>query len=148
MHGTEIIPGIIDIHPLAGILALTEHESWEIAGRAITLGARGLMLKSDGLRDVIQGVQALARGRSFHSLRAGALIKEGGAGNLRATLTSRELQVLKLLADGHTNKQAAVALDVSGRTVEAHRASVMKKLDLRTLSDLIHFAIRHRIVEI
>ena len=148
MHGAEIIPRIIDIHPLAGILALAEHESWEIASRAITSGARGLVLKSDGLRDVIQGVQALARGRSFHSLRAGALIKNGGTGNLRATLTSRELQVLKLLADGHTNKQAAARLDVSVRTVEAHRASVMKKLDLRTLSDLIHFAIRHRIVEI
>ena len=148
MHGTEIIPGIIDIHPMAGILALTGHESWETASRAITSGARGLVLKSDGLRDVIQGVQALARGRSFHSLRAGALIKDGGTGSLRATLTSRELQVLTLLADGHTNKQAAAALDVSVRTVEAHRASVMKKLNLRTLSDLIHFAIRHRIVEI
>jgi DNA-binding NarL/FixJ family response regulator len=151
MQGLEIIPRIIEIHPKAGILAWTEHESLAIASRAITSGARGLVLKSDGLRDVIQGVEALARGESFRSLRAGTLMKDGpdgGAGNLRATLTSRELQILKLLADGKTNKQVAAALDVSVRTVEAHRASVMKKLELRSLSDLIHFAIRHRIVGI
>jgi DNA-binding NarL/FixJ family response regulator len=148
MPGLDIIPRIIEIHPRAGILALTNHESAEIASRAITSGARGLVLKSDGLCDVIQGIQALARGKSFCSLKAGALIKDGGADDLRATLTSRELQILKLLADGKSNKQVAAALDVSVRTVEAHRASLMKKLDLRTLSDLIYFAIRHRIVGI
>jgi len=148
MQGFEIISKIIEIHPRAGILALTGHDSLKIASRAIASGARGLVLKSDGLRDVIQGVRTLARGKSFHSLQAGALIKDGDAGNLRATLTSRELQILKLLADGKTNKQLAAALDVSVRTVEAHRASVMKKLDLRSLSDLIYFAIRHRIVGI
>jgi DNA-binding NarL/FixJ family response regulator len=148
MQGLDIIPRIIEIHPRARILALTEHESREIASRAIRSGARGLVLKSDRLRDVIQGVHALARGKSFHSMRAGALIKDGSAGSLRAALTSRELQILKLLADGKTNKQVAAALDVSVRTVEAHRASLMRKLDLRSLSDLIYFAIRHRIVGI
>ncbi len=113
------------------------------------MGARGLVLKSDALRDVIHGVRAVARGKPFHSRRAGALLavdSPGGAAlNLRATLTSRELQVLELLAEGKTNKQAAAALGVSVRTVEAHRASLMKKLDLHSLRDLIYFAIRHRI---
>jgi DNA-binding NarL/FixJ family response regulator len=153
VHGLEVIPRIIEIHPRARILVLTEHESREVATLALISGARGLMLKSDGLREVIQGVQSLARGKSFHSRRAGALIKNGGSqeakfGDLQAALTSRELQVLKLLAAGKTNKQVAAALEVSVRTVEAHRASLMRKLDLRSLSDLIYFAIRHRIVGI
>jgi DNA-binding NarL/FixJ family response regulator len=148
MQGFEIISRIIEIDPRAGILALTGHQSLEIASRAITSGARGLVLKSDGLRDVIQAVQALARGKSFRSRRVGALAHAGDPANLRETLTSRQLQVLKLLAEGKTNKQVGAALDVSVRTVEAHRASLMRKLDLRSLSDLIYFAIRHRIVGI
>lgn len=153
ISGLELIPKIIEIHPQAGILALTEHDSREIANQALASGARGLVNKSDRLGDVIRGVQALARGKPFHSPRAGALIKDGpgrGAefGDHRATLTSRELEILTLLAEGKTNKQVAAALDVSVRTVEAHRASLMRKLGLRSLSDLIYFAIRKRIVRI
>ena len=151
--GLEVIPKIIEIHPQAGILAMTEPESREIASQALASGARGLVYKSDGLPDVIRGVQALARGKYFHSPRAGVLVKDGAGregdfGDPRATLTSRELQILKLLAEGKTNKQVAAVLDVSVRTVEAHRASLMRKLDLRSLSDLIYFAIRKRIVRI
>lgn len=148
MRDLEIISRIIEIDPRAGILALAGHESPEIASRAFSSGARGLLLKSDGLRDVIQAVQALARGKSFRSRRAGAMASAGDPANPRVTLTSRELEVLKLLAEGKTNRQVGAALDVSVRTVEAHRASLMRKLDLRSLSDLIYFAIRHRIVGI
>ena len=70
------------------------------------------------------------------------------SGDPCAALTARELEILKLLAEGKTDKQVAAALDVSVRTVEAHRASLMRKLNLRSLSDLIYFAIRRRIVRI
>ena len=148
MQGFEIISMIREIDPRAGILALTGHESLGTASRAVSSGARGLVLKSDGLRNVIQAVQALAHGKSFRSRRTGALANAGEPANLRVAITSRELQVLKLLAEGKTNKQVGAALDVSVRTVEAHRASLMRNLDLRSLSDLIYFAIRHRIVRI
>jgi DNA-binding NarL/FixJ family response regulator len=153
VHGLEVILKIIEIHPQAGILALTEQDSREIVSQALASGARGLLHKSDGLGDVIRAVQALARGKSFHSLRTSTLSKDGpgrgtGLCDPRTTLTSRELQILKLLAEGNTNKQVAAALDVSVRTVEAHRASLMRKLDLRSLSDLIYFAIRNRLVGI
>lgn len=151
LHGHDVIPRIIELHPQTGILVLTEHESREFVSQALTLGARGVVLKSDGLRDVIQGVRALARGGSFRSRRAGTLVTDGPGGrviNFRGTLTSRELQILKLLAEGKSNKQIGAAFDVSVRTVEAHRASLMRKLDLHSLRDLIYFAIRHRIVGI
>jgi DNA-binding NarL/FixJ family response regulator len=155
IHGLEVIPKIIEIHPPVRILALTDHEPREMASQALASGARGLVTKSDGLDAVIRGVQALARGKSFHSPQARAFIKEGavgrtdaGSGDALAALTSRELQILKILAEGKTNKQVGAALDVSVRTVEAHRASLMRKLGLHSLSDLIYFAIRKRIVRI
>jgi DNA-binding NarL/FixJ family response regulator len=153
MHGLEVIPRIVEIHPPACILALTEHESPEIASQALASGAKGLFNKSDRLGNVVQGVQALARGRAFHPARVGALTDDGGGRRAesedpRTTLTARELQILKLLAEGTTNKQVAAALKLSIRTVEAHRASLMRKLDLHSLSDLIYYAIRQRIVRL
>ena len=153
IHGLEVIPKILEVHPPAGILALTEQEHRNIASQALATGARGLVYKSDGLRDVIRGVQALARGRSFHSARVGQATEEVIAsgtefGDARNTLTARELQILKLLAEGITNKQIAAGLELSIRTVEAHRASLMRKLNLHSLSDLIYFAIRQKIVRI
>ena len=153
IHGLDVIPKIIAIHPKARILALTDHDPRETASQVLASGARGVVTKSDGLREVIRGVQALAQGKSFHSPQARAFIEDGTVGgtypnDALATLTSRELQILKLLAEGKTNKQVGAALDVSVRTVEAHRASLMRKLGLHSLSDLIYFAIRKRIVRI
>ena len=153
IQGLEAIEKIIEIHRQAGILALSDYESGEMARKIVSSGARGLVLKSDRLRDVIHGVKALARGRSFQSRRAVKLINDGRSSILKpgdppATLTSRELQILKLLAEGKTNKEVAAVLTVSVRTVEAHRASLMRKLDLGSLSDLIYFAIRNGMVKI
>jgi DNA-binding NarL/FixJ family response regulator len=153
IHGLDVIPKIIAIHPQARILALTDHDPRETASQVLASGARGVVTKSDGLGEVIRGVQALARGESFHSPQVRVVIEDGTVGgtdpsDALATLTSRELQILKLLAEGKTNKQVGAALDVSVRTVEAHRASLMRKLSLHSLSDLIYFAIRKRIVRI
>ncbi len=153
IHGLEVIPQMIKIHPQAGILAMSDHESGDIASRALTSGAHGIVLKSDRVQDIIQGVRAVARRNSFQSLRTGKLIKdhleqEGDFGHPSAGLTSRELQILKLLAEGKTNKEVAATWNVSVRTVEAHRASLMRKLNLRSVSDLIYFALRNRIVRI
>ncbi|HWY46137.1 MAG TPA: LuxR C-terminal-related transcriptional regulator [Bryobacteraceae bacterium] len=78
----------------------------------------------------------MALGKSFHSPLSGALIQPAGLAGHRTTLTDGELEILTLLAQGKANKQVAAALDVSVRTVEADRASLMRKLDLRSLSEL------------
>jgi DNA-binding NarL/FixJ family response regulator len=153
LEGIEVLRKIIEIRGQAGILALSEYESGEISRRIVASGARGLVLKSDGLKDLIRGVQALAKGRSFHSRRVAELIQDPPSsalspGDPPISLTSRELQILKLLAQGKTNKEVAAALAVSVRTVEAHRASLMRKLELGSLSDLIYFALRNGIVSI
>jgi DNA-binding NarL/FixJ family response regulator len=149
LPGLEVIPKIIEIHPPTRILALVEPDSAHIAKQALARGARGIIHKSEGLRDVIRGVEALARGKSFESPTSTAPGHFGpGRHRDSAALTARELEILKLLAEGKTNKLVAAVLDVSVRTVEAHRASLMRKLDLRSLSDLIYFVIRNRIVRI
>lgn len=152
IRGVEAVPEIVEIHDQAGILVLSDYESGAIIRRAVASGARGLILKSDGFRDVVRGVQALARGKSFQSRRAAELMKESSSAEMRSgyqfSVTTRELQILKLLAEGKTNKEVGAALTVSVRTVEAHRASLMRKLELGSLTDLIYFAIRNGIVHI
>ncbi len=151
IHGLEIIPQIVRIHPHAGILAMSDNEFGEVARTALATGAQGIVLKSDRAQEIIQGVRAIALRNSFQSLGAVKLMKElepKGVAHAAGRLTPRELQILKLLAEGKTNKEVAAAWNVSVRTAEAHRASLMRKLNLRSASDLIYFALRNRIVSI
>ena len=152
MSGLEVMRKIFEIRPEAVILALSDDEASAVARAIFTSGARGLVLKSDGLRHVTHGVQALARRKGYLSPRASGFIRlrsGRGAESVDLTaLTAREQQVFKLLAEGRVNREVASGLDISVRTVEAHRASLMRKLNLRSLGDLIYFAIHKRIVKI
>lgn len=128
------------------------HDSGQVACSVLAAGASGLVLKSDVGRDLILGLEAVRRNKYFLSpLVTRILINEqrkAPAATSLSDLSVRETQVLKLLAQGNGNKEVGAALGISPRTVDAHRASIMHKLHLRTLSDLIHFAIRNRIVEV
>lgn len=152
IRGIDAVPKIIEIHAGAAILVLSDYESGLVVRRAAASGARGLVFKTDGLRDLVRAVRALAHGTFYRSDRASELINYpmpvGVASGYQSALTARELQILKLLAEGKTNKETAAVLSVSVRTVEAHRASLMRKLDLTSLSDLIYFAIRNGIVHL
>ncbi|HEX3685613.1 MAG TPA: response regulator transcription factor [Bryobacteraceae bacterium] len=153
LDGLEAIPALLAVCPSVRILVLTMHDSGDTAARALAMGASGLVLKSDAGRDLVRAVQAMEKGQSFLSpavtkIIAGHLAKTSSPGPSPEDLTARELEVLKLLAHGRSNKEAATALDISVKTVDAHRASIMRRLNLNTYSELIHFAIRHKIIEI
>ena len=153
LDGLEAIPQILRACPDTKILVLTMHDSGEMATRALAAGASGLVLKSDAARDLVLAVQAIDKNQPFLSpavtkLILGQMVKTSHPGPSPSDVTPRELDVLKLLALGRSNKEVATALDVSVKTVDAHRASIMRKLHLRTYSDLIQFAIRHQIIEI
>jgi DNA-binding NarL/FixJ family response regulator len=96
---------------------------------------------------VIPAVRALAGGKPFHSPLSGAVINPADLDGHRTTLADREPEILMLLAQGKTNKQVAAALDVSFTNGRSPASQPMRKLDLRSLSDLIYYAIRNRIVE-
>jgi DNA-binding NarL/FixJ family response regulator len=153
MNGLEAIPRIREACPGAKILVLTMHDSGEMASRVLAAGASGLVMKSDAVRDLVRAVQSVERGQPFLSpavtkLIVGHLARSSVAGTSPRDISPRELEVLRLLALGRSNKEVATALDLSVKTVDAHRSNIMRKLNFRTYSDLIQFAIRHQIIEI
>jgi len=153
MDGLEAIREILEACPTAKILVLTMNDSGEMASRVLAAGASGLVLKSDAGLDLVRAVQAVERGQPFLSpavtrLIIGHLAKTTPPGLSPADVSPRELEVLKLLALGRSNKEVATALDLSVKTVDVHRSNIMRKLKLRTYSDLIQFAIRHQLIDI
>jgi DNA-binding NarL/FixJ family response regulator len=153
LNGLEAIPKILKAHPKTRILILTMDDSGKTASDAIAAGAGGLVLKSDAPADLLLAIDAVSKGRPFISPRVtkvilGTLGKNPTTEAPAADLTPREREVLKLLAEGKSSKEAAAVLGISPRTVDAHRATIMHKLNLHSLSELIHFAIRNKIVRL
>jgi DNA-binding NarL/FixJ family response regulator len=153
MDGLEAIPQILDASPGTKILVLTMNDSGERATEVLAAGASGLVLKSDAACDLVRGIQAIHNHQPFLSpavtrIILGQLTKTGKSGPSPGDITPRELEILKLLAVGRSNKEVAVSLDISVKTVDVHRANIMRKLNLSTYSDLIQFAIRHKLIEI
>jgi DNA-binding NarL/FixJ family response regulator len=152
MDGLEAIPQLLTVCPSAKILILTMHDSGETATKVLAAGASGLVLKSDAGRDLVLAVQSIDKNQPFLSPAVTKIIlgqlKTSAPAPAPSDLTPRELEVVKLLAQGRSNKEVASDLDISVKTVDAHRTNIMRKLNLRSYSELIHFAIRHKIIEI
>jgi DNA-binding NarL/FixJ family response regulator len=138
--------------PDTGVLLLSMHDDERYFFDAVDVGANGYVLKRSADTDLIDAIQAVARGEQFVSpVTERAAIKEwlesGRVDRLEDPLTPRELDVVKLIAEAHTNKQIAAALHVSEKTVESHRANVLSKLGMRDRVELVRYAIRRGLVE-
>jgi DNA-binding NarL/FixJ family response regulator len=155
LNGLEATRRIKEALPETEILIFSMHESEELIRDVLAAGARGYLLKSDASRQLVPAVENLARHQPFFSGRVSEVVL-GGFLNpepLRTSspagerLTSREREIVQLLAEGQSNKQIATKLDLSVKTVESHRTSAMRKLGLKSLPDLVRFAIRNQIVQ-
>jgi DNA-binding NarL/FixJ family response regulator len=138
--------------PDTSILLLSMHDDERYFFDAVDVGASGYVLKRAADTDLIDAIQAVARGEQFVSPDTErAVIKAWLEGTrearLQDPLTPRELDVVKLIAEAHTNKQIAEALHVSEKTVESHRANVLSKLGMRDRVELVRYAIRRGLVE-
>src|SRR6266513_3081233 len=138
--------------PGTSVLLLSMHDDERYFFDAVEVGAAGYVLKRSADTDLIDAIQAVARGEQFVSpVTERAAIKEwldsGKVDRLDDPLTPRELDVVKLIAEAHTNKQIAEALHVSEKTVESHRANVLSKLGMRDRVELVRYAIRRGLVE-
>ena len=138
--------------PGTSVLLLSMHDDERYFFDAVDVGAAGYVLKRSADTDLIDAIQAVGRGEQFVSpVTERAVIKEWLAGDredrLEDPLTPRELDVVKLIAEAHTNKQIAQALHVSEKTVESHRANVLSKLGMRDRVELVRYAIRRGLVE-
>jgi len=154
LNGMEAIRRIRGVAPETEILAFTMHDSEEIVRTVLAAGARGYLLKSDAARQLVPALESLAQHKPFFAGRISEVLLAGflGQGREKALpsmpdrLTSREREVVQLLAEGRSNKEIAKSLDLSVKTVESHRAALMRKLDLHSLADLVRFAIRNQII--
>jgi DNA-binding NarL/FixJ family response regulator len=151
LNGVEALRQIKSRLPDTEILIFTMHDSDEIIGLALDAGARSYLLKSDAKRFLISAVESLVNhkpffiGRLSEKLLDSFLSKEKP--NNSRKLSPRERIVVQLVAEGHSNKQIGAILNVSVKTVETQRASAMKKLNAKSTSALVRYAIRSKLIE-
>ena len=149
LNGIEAARQIRHHLPATEILFFTMHNSDEILLDALEAGARGFLLKSDTDDYLIAAVQALLQHKPFTGKVSETLIESflKSQSGIAPVLSHREKSVVQLIAEGKTNKEMADALRVSAKTVEAHRAAALRKLNLKTTADLIRYAVRTNLVE-
>jgi DNA-binding NarL/FixJ family response regulator len=141
------------------VLILTMYDSDPLIRQTLEAGARGYLLKSDAGRDLVSAVDALRRNKTFFTPKVAQMVLEGYLGrptkeneddNGRKNglrLTARQKQILQLLAEGKSSKEVAVALSISVKTAETHRANIMRRLDCHSVTELVRYAIRNHIIE-
>ena len=150
LNGLDAARLILKRSPHTRILVLTVHDTEEIIEKALDAGARGYILKSELEEDLVAAIKAVMHGKVFFSTTAANVLlrclRRQAALGTRSPLTLREREIVQLLAEGKSNKQVAGVLGISTRTAENHRANIMKKLGLGSLSELVRYAIRDKIV--
>jgi DNA-binding NarL/FixJ family response regulator len=155
LNGLEATRQIQRDFPQVKVLILTMHENEEYIRQVLAAGALGYVLKDAAARDLLGAIRAVNRGEAVLSPAITRLVIEDYLrwGELRpqdATngLTSREREVLQLIAEGYTNKEIAEILSLSIKTVQSHRTNLMAKLDLHDRGELIKYAIQKKIIDI
>jgi DNA-binding NarL/FixJ family response regulator len=145
--GVELIKEIGALRPGALILVISMHDELLYAERALRAGARGYIMKQESGSSMLHAIRQVLAGRIYLSRKMSARILKNVAGkSTKASsierLSDREFEVFQLIGRGKSTAQIAAELHVSTKTVEAHRAHVKEKLDLKTMSELIAFASR------
>ena len=155
LDGIQVARQIRQALPDTQVLVLTMHESDQMVRRALDAGARGYLLKSDLTECLARAVRAVSEGKRFLTPKVSDIVLEGFLKSKSphqqeeragARITPRELEIIRLLAAGKSNKEVGAQLGIAIRTVETHRANILLKLGLHSLADLIHYAIRHEII--
>jgi DNA-binding NarL/FixJ family response regulator len=135
--------------PDAQCLLLTIHEAADTVMSAVAAGVKGYVLKREGDHDLANAIRKLAAGRSFYSPAILDVIVDAAStarGKHLKAFSARELSVTTLLAEGRTNGETAKLLGISIRTVESHRHGAMRKAGVHTASELVAFAMRHKMI--
>ena len=155
LNGVEAARRIREITPQTEVLILSMHESDLLLRESLRVGAKGYLLKEDADDYLLPAVDALRQHKEYFSPKVANAVaaerlylsrKNGEDGEPVSRLTSREREVLQLLTEGKSNKQAATILAISVKTVESHRTRIMLKLGLHSITDLVRYAIRNKII--
>ena len=154
MSGIEAAQRIRALLPQAAIVILSMHSDESYVLRALKAGAKGYLLKDSAESDLIEAIKAVSEGKAFFSPEISKILVEDyvrdmrkrGAEDSYELLTSREREILHLLAEGKSNKDIATLLDLSLYTVETHRRNLQDKLNLHSLAELILYAVRKGVI--
>jgi DNA-binding NarL/FixJ family response regulator len=152
MDGFEVLERAKGIRPDTRVLVLSMHAGSEHVARAVREGADGYLLKDSAVQELVAAIDAVMAGRSYYSPtvqeQLSHLVRAGSAlARPLDQLTDRERDILKLVARGFSTKEIASRLDISPRTVDTHRANLMRKLGLKSVALLTQFALREGLLE-
>jgi two-component system, NarL family, response regulator NreC len=154
LNGIEATKTIVTQRPTTAVVILSMHADESYVMRALKAGARGYLLKDSAAADLINAIHAVSQNKSFFSPKVSRILaedyvrvlKQKGAVDSYDLLTSREREILQLLAEGKANKEVAAALNISPYTVETHRSHILEKLNLHNPAELILYAVRKGII--
>ncbi|MFN0105727.1 MAG: response regulator [Bryobacteraceae bacterium] len=154
LNGIEVTAQAMKAFPELKVIILSMYADEAYVVRALTAGARGYLLKEATEEDLLPAVRAVAGGRSFFSPAISSILladyvrhlKQRGLEDSYDVLSDREKEVLQLLAEGKTNKEAASVLNLSLSTVETHRLKLMQKLGLHNTAEIVLYAVRKGII--
>ena len=151
MNGIDLVRKIKDRLVKTQVLMFTTLDRDTAIAAALQAGVRGYLLKSDSTTNLLEAVEALSQKKPYFSsavnerLLEHYMLSAGDVGE-KFSLTARERELVQLIAEGQTNKQAAYILGISIKTIETHRGAAMAKLNLRSTADLVKYAVRNDMV--
>ncbi len=157
MDGLEAARQIRKHSPKTEILMLSMHYSDQLIREILEAGVRGYIVKSDSDRDLVLAVEALANHKPFFTPHATELMLTNlsaspasltnGTDTLKDRLTTREREIIRLISEGSSSKEVATTLGISVKTADTHRANIMRKLQVHTVSELVRYALRNQIIQ-
>lgn len=158
LNGLEAARQMLKNDSQAKILILTMHESDPLIREVLDAGARGYVLKTDASRDLVTAVNAVRSNKTFFTAKVAQMVLDGYLekkpkkekeenDSAKTRLTPRQREIVQLLAEGKSSKEVAVALGLSVKTAETHRANIMRRLDCHSVSELVRYAVRNNIIE-
>ena len=150
LNGIEATRRVAEVSPRSRVLALSMHKDSVYVREILRAGARGYLLKDSISSDLLAAVRAIARGEGYLSPGVSDAVLNDYRKHVTDPidlLTSREREVLQMIAEGKTNKEIATVLNLSVYTVDAHRGHIMEKLNLHSVTDLVRFAVRAGLVD-
>jgi len=155
LNGLEATRQILASAPETRVLILSVHESEQIVREVLEAGAQGYLLKSDAGRELVKAIDALLGNKPYFTSTVARMVLEGFLSAPRAESTSdetgrlspRERETVQLLAEGRSNKEVAAALGISVKTAETHRNNVMQKMGFHSITELVRYAVRNKLIE-
>ncbi len=153
LNGLEVAERVRRDYPAVKIIILTMHKSEDFIGRAYHVGVNGYVLKDNAFEELLKAIHTVNAGGTYlcsditATVIAGFIKNYNEEKNKDQHLSSREREILQLIAEGNSNKEIAELLTLSVKTVETHRSHIMHKLDFKSIADLILYAVRNHIIE-